>query len=137
MRETAREIAIEAETVTPIYQDQKQIVRKLGAHLTEMFMGEVLGAGGVGGTLLNVPFEPAYVRVINADGATPAVTDAAFSTNPAHVTTILAVALQATPVAKAKVAEGDWTITLPTALAPDAETVVVIVHGFRDVGGSL
>ena len=136
MRETAREIAIKTPVETPIYQDQRQIVRNLGKHLTEMYMGEVLGAGGAGGTLLLVPFEPAYVRVINADGATPAVTEAAFSTNPAHVTVIAAAALQATPVAKTQVGEGDWTVTLPTALAPDAETVVVIVHGFRDVGGS-
>jgi hypothetical protein len=106
-------------------------------HVSECYIGEVLGAGGVGGTLTEVPFQPAYVRVLNADGATPAVTEAVFSTNPAHITVILAAALQATPVALTQVGENDWTITLPTALAPDGETVVVVAFGVRDTDGGL
>lgn len=137
-RETAREVAIEAAVETPIYQDQKQIVRKLGAHLTECFMGQVLGAGGAGGDLENVPFEPALVEVINEAGATPTWWKFAMLGTPIGLT-VAAAAADATGNAPTltQVGEGDWTVELDTTVAPDGETVTVVCYGFRDVDGSL
>lgn len=139
MRETARELAVEEATQTPIYQDQKQIVRKLGAHLTECYLGQVLGAGGAGGALTGIPFQPAVIEIINADGATPAFTKYAYPAGVGTGVQIILGALDATAEAPvlSQVGPGDWTATLNTADAPDAETVTVIVYGFRDVAGSL
>lgn len=138
-RETARESAIQDGTETPVYQDQLSIVRGLGAHLTETFMGQVLGAGGAGGSLLNVPFQPASIEVINEAGSTPAWSKYVYPGGVGIgvlVTTATADATSEAP-ALTRVAEGDWTIVLDTADAPDGETVTVIVQGFREVAGSL
>lgn len=137
-RETARETAIETPAQTPIYQDQKQIVRKLGAHLTESFVGKVTGAGGAGGSLLNVPFEPAEVICINQAGGTPTWFHSVFASDAAiHMSIAAAAAANANPPVLTKVGAGDWTIALPTQMAPDAEVVTVVVRGHRDVAGSL
>lgn len=139
-RATAREAAIESGAETPVYQDQRQVVRKLGAHLEECFMGQVTGAGGAGGDLAGIPFEPALVEIINEAGATPAWAKYAMLATPIGVR-IAAAAVDATADAPAvAVVAGPpqtWTLTLDTADAPDAETVTVIVYGFRDVAGSL
>lgn len=137
-RETAREVAIQDAVATPIYQDQKQIVRGLGAHLTETFVGKVTGAGGAGGSLLNVPFEPAEVICLNQAGATPTFFHSVFASDAAvHLSIAAAAAANANPPVLTQVGAGDWTVALPTAMAPDAEVVTVIVRGCRDVAGSL
>jgi hypothetical protein len=136
-RETARELALEDEVTTPIYQDQKQIVRKLGAHIPEMFVGQVLGAGGAGGSLLNVPFEPAMIDISEATGPT-LVRHMRGGALPAAVDlNLITGAVNAAVPVITKVGNGDWTIALPTALAPDGDTATVVVYGYRDVGGSL
>lgn len=119
--------------------DHSRVARVLGKHVSEKFMGTVLGAGGVGGSLLHCPFQPAIVRVINALGATPRVSESFFPTGKTaqHVSTILAVALNANPPVLTRAAQNDWTVALPTQLAPDGETVVVEITGFRDLDGSL
>lgn len=136
-RETAREIAIQASTETPIYQDQKQIVRQLGAHLTESFVGQVVGAGGAGGSLENVPFEPAVIIVTEATGPTLTLSLRG-GLLPADVEVLMTTgAVNANPPVVSQVGAGDWTIALPTALAPDGDTATVLVMGLRDVAGSL
>lgn len=140
MRETAREIAIKTPVETPIYQDQRQIVRNLGSHLPEAFMGQVTGAGGAGGDLENVPFEPALVEVINEGGGTPTWHKFAYPAGGSALgVSVAAAAADGTANAPTltQVAEGDWTVGLNTTVAPDGETCTVIVYGFRDVAGSL
>lgn len=136
-RETAREIAIQGATETPVYQDQRQIVRQLGAHLSESFVGQVVGAGGAGGDLENVPFEPAVIIVSEATGPTLTLSIRG-GAMPADVEVLMTTgAVNANPPVVSQVGEGDWTISLPTALAPDGDTATVLVMGLRDVGGSL
>ena len=139
MRESYAESQMPEAVESPKYLDAKQIVRGLGRHLTESFMGVVTGAGGAGGSIVNVPFEPAIVRVVNAGGATPAVAESFFPDGDTarHVLVTAAVALNANPPVLTQVGENDWTVALPTQLAPDGEEVVVHIIGFRPVGGSL
>lgn len=136
-RETAREVAIQEATETPIYQDQKQIVRQLGAHLSEAYIAQGTGAGGVGFDIENVPFEPAVITAINQGGATPAVHHSVFSPTPAHATVAAAAAANATPPTLTQVGEGDWTVTVPVGMAPNGEVVTLLIYGVRDVAGGL
>jgi hypothetical protein len=137
-RETAREVAVLEATETPIYQDQLAIVRNLGAHLTEAFIGQVAGAAGAGGDLENVPFEPALVVTLNDAGSTPTVgLFALLGAGTVGMTVAAAAAAAAADATVTQVASGNWTIGLPTGLAPDGETVTVLAFGFRDVAGSL
>lgn len=137
-RETAREVAIQDATETTPYQDQRQIVRGLGAHLGEMWMAQAAGAGGAGCDIEGVPFEPALVEIINQAGATPAWSKCIYPAGGSAIgVTIAAAAAAATAPTLTQAAEGDWDIAIPTALAPDGETVTVIVYGFRDVASSL
>jgi len=138
-----RDTYLDRQIPTPIQQipqpDHSRVSRVIAKHAAERYLGTVLGAGGVGGSLLLVPFQPAILRIINAAGATPRVSESYFPAGGTarHISTILAVAVNATPPVLTQVAAGNWTIALPTALAPDGETVIVEVIGFRDVGGSL
>lgn len=123
------------------YPDQFEVAGRLCRRMEECFMGTVLGAGGVGGSLLLVPFQPAIVRCYNNLGATPAIWDS-FFLDPGtakHLVTILAVANNATPPVLTRVAANNWTIALPTQMAPNAELVLVVAYGFRSGGadGSL
>lgn len=138
-RESAREVAIQDATSTPIYQDQRQIVRQLGAHLAECFIAQGDGAGGAGFEVTNVPFQPAVIEAINEGGATPTVSKFVYATSGTVGVAVAAAAADGTANAPTltKVGNGDWTVSLPTALAPDTETVTLIMWGARDVGGSL
>lgn len=140
MRETAREIAIREPVETVPYQDQRELVRRLGAHLPEAFMGQVTGAGGAGGSLLNVPFQPALIEVINEGGATPTWHKFAYPDGGSALgVSVAAAAADGTSNAPTltQVGAGNWTIALNTTVAPDAEVCTVIVYGFKVVAGSL
>lgn len=135
MRQSYAETQIPAGVADVPYPDHHKIVRGLGRHMTEMYAGEVTGAGGAGGSLLNVPFEPAMVRVVRPHATTSILNLTIFA---ASATTSVnekdgTVGTNAT---KTKVADGNWTVGLPTGIAPDGVTVQVIVHGFADAGGS-
>lgn len=139
-RETFSDSAIPATGAAKIpYQDDREIVNVTTRHMTEAFMGQVLGAGGVGGVLAGIPFQPAVIEIINADGAAPAFTKYAYPAGVGTGVQIILGALDATAEAPvlAQVAANNWTATLDTADAPDAETVTVIVYGFRDIAGGL
>ncbi len=134
-RETFAESVIPAEGKDDVpYADHRAIARGLMGRVCEAIIGTVLGAGGAGGSLLLVPFEPAVIEIINAAGATPAFTKYVMLGTPEGVQIILG-ALDATAEAPAvtQVGANDWTILLNTADAPDGETVLVTVYGVRDV----
>jgi hypothetical protein len=137
MRETARENAIQAATETPIYQDQRQIVRQLGAHLTEAFIGQVVGAGGAGGAIENIPFEPAIIEVYEPTGPTASKLIRGGGLAADVAVNAISGAVNATPAVVTQVGPGNWTVTLDTAEAPDGDTATVIIYGVRNVGGSL
>jgi len=142
----ARESYIESQiddnspSAQPQYLDVRQIARGLGQHLGEFFMGQVTGAGGAGGDLAGIPFNPAVVLIINEAGAAPALTVYSMLGTPIGVQIILG-ALDATSeapvVAEVAGPPVTWTATLNTADAPDAEVATVLCFGFRDVNGSL
>lgn len=136
-RESYMESQIPTGVESPVYLDGRQISRGLGQHLSEAYVAQGTGAGGVGFAVLNVPFEPAVIVALNPAGAAPAVHHSIFSPTPAHTTTILAAAANATPPTLTKVADNDWTITVPVGMAPDGEVLTLLVYGVRDIGGSL
>jgi len=121
------------------YKDNRELINGVLRHMPEMFLGQVLGAGGIGGVLAGIPFEPATIEIINADGSAPAFTKYAYPGGVGTGVQILAATLDATAEAPvlAQVGPNDWTATLDVADAPNAETVTVIVHGFRDIAGGL
>jgi hypothetical protein len=140
-RETYAEAQIPATGAEDVpYADHRAIARGLMGHATECFVGQVTGAGGAGGDLAGIPFEPAVVEIINEAGAAPAYTKYVMLGTPIGVQIILG-ALDATSEAPA-VAEvagppKTWTLTLDTADAPDAEVATVIVYGVHDTDGGL
>ena len=137
IRETFMESQIPSGVESPIYLDARQISRGLGKHLTEAMIAQGTGAGGVGFTVVNVPFQPAVIVAMNPAGGAPAVHHSVFSPTPAHTTTILAVAANGTPPTLTKVAANDWTITIPVGMAPNAEVLTLQIYGIRDVDGGL
>lgn len=121
------------------YKDNRELINGTLRHMAEMYMGQVLGAGGAGGSLLNVPFEPAAIEIINEAGATPTWIKYVNIGGTLIGVTVAAAVADGTANAPAltEVGDNDWTITVDTADAPDGETVTVIVYGFRDIAGGL
>ena len=141
MRESHAESAIPTGVESPVYLDAKQIARGLGRHLTEAFIGQVTGAGGAGGTLSGVPFNPGVIEVINEAGAAPAFTKYAMLASGAIGVQIILAAADATAAAPVVSSVAGPPVTfdvlLDTADAPDAEVVTVICYGVREGNGSL
>lgn len=137
-RDTWNESTIPANGAEQVpYKDNRELVNGSLRHMGEAFLAQGTGAGGAGFSILNVPFEPAVIVALNPAGAAPAVHHSVFSPTPAHTTTILAVAANATPPVLTQVGDQDWTVAIPTAMAPDGEVVTLLIYGVRDIGGSL
>jgi hypothetical protein len=99
-----------------------------------MYAGEVVGAGGAGGVLSGIPFEPAVLLMSEATGPLlqwmlPG------SSGQVDINGITGAAAAAAPVVAADGA--DWKVTLPTGIAPDGDTVSVLCVGLPKAGGSL
>jgi hypothetical protein len=139
-RESFIESQIPTGVESPVYLDARQIARGMGQHLTECFVGQVTGAGGAGGTLTGVPFNPALIETINEAGAAPSHSKYVMLGTPIGIQTILAVADATTEAPSVAAVAGPpptWDVTIDTADAPDAEVTTVICWGARDVNGSL
>jgi hypothetical protein len=121
------------------YFERRELINGVLAHSAEMFIGQVLGAGGVGGELTEVPFEPAVIEIINEAGATPTWTKHVNLGSGFIGLAVAAAAADATANAPTltEVGDNDWTVGLVTGDAPDGETVTVICYGARDVNGGL
>lgn len=121
------------------YKDNRELVNGALRHMAEMFCGQVLGAGGAGGDLLNVPFEPAAIEIINEAGATPTWIKYVNINGTLIGVTVAAAVADGTANAPTltEVGDNDWTIGVDTADAPDGETVTVIVYGYRNIAGGL
>lgn len=138
----ARETYIESEipegTESPVYLDARQIARGLGRHLPEAYLAQGTGAAGAGFDIENVPFEPAAVVALNPAGGTPTFFASLLTPTEAHMSIAAAAADNSgDPPTITQVGANDWTVTISTTMAPDGETVTVLLLGARDVGGSL
>lgn len=114
------------------YADETKVVRQLGQHHAEAFTGTITGAGGVGG-MLDLPFDPGYVEVVNVAG-TPR-TRKLFVGGAVQID---GTGATATGLSIASDAAGKpRRVTLSVAIAANAEVVQVLAFGFRNVNGSL
>jgi hypothetical protein len=140
-RETFMEAQIPTGVESPVYLDARQISRGLSQHLPEAFIGQVTGAGGAGGTLSGVPFDPAVVEIINEAGATPQWAKYVFlGSGTIGLSVVLAAAdatANAPTVTRVPGPPVTFDVGVVTADAPDAEVVTVICYGMRDVNGGL
>ncbi len=139
----AREATPQLEVPTGIqdvpYATFREIAQGILKHVGEMFVAEVLGAGGVGGTFV-CPFEPAVVIISEVTGPLLQIqfpgSSGTVGINMVDGTAASADATYAAVDADDK--SLGFTVTLPTGVVPDADTATVFVIGFRDViGGSL
>ncbi len=136
-RESFAETQIPAAGKTDIpYPDHVAVVRKLGQHLTEAYVAQGVGAGGTGVDITGVPFSPAYMRLSEA---TAPLLQEQWHLSDGTVVGINSItgADAAADATVTKVGTGDYTVSLPTGVAPDGDTVTCIFYGARDVGGSL
>jgi hypothetical protein len=118
------------------YPTWLEIANKMFKHGAEAFVGEILGAAGAGGSLANIPFEPAVI--VASDAAVPLLqAQLPGSAAKVDIDMITGAAAAAAIPAAVQQPDGTWTLTLPTGLAPDGNTVSLLILGFRDVGGSL
>ena len=117
------------------YRDQRELANGSLRHAMDGYCGQVLGAGGAGGSLAGIPFEPMEIIVSEATGPT-LVLQVRASSGDVNINMITGAANASLPVVSQAV-DGSWTIALPTALAPDGDTATVLVHGYRDIAGSL
>ena len=137
-RESFAQLQIPSGVASVPYPDHRQLVQGHLAHGAEMFMAQVVGAGGAGGSFV-CPFEPAVVEVYEPTG--PTIAKSMFVAGGAVHVNGISGAVNATPPTVAAVDANDksqgFTVGLPTALAPDADTATVICYGFRDTNNSL
>lgn len=129
-RQTAMEAEIPTGVESAVYLDARQIVNGLMGRVPEAFIGKIVGAGGAGGSLTGVPFEPAVIFCLEPTG--PTGTLSVFRSDAtAHVNMITLAAATLVPTVT-KVGDQNWTIAAPTGLAPDGDTVTVLAFGVKN-----
>jgi hypothetical protein len=123
------------------YKDNRELINGTLKHTAEVFIGQVTGAGGAGGTLAGVPFDPAMIETINEAGAAPSNSKYAMLATGAIGVQIILGALDATSeapvVTRVPGPPVSFDILIDVADAPDAEVTTVICTGARDIGGGL
>lgn len=118
------------------YIDQRSLINGVLRHLTETFVFTGTGAGGAGFEITEVPFEPVVVIASNPGGGTPTVFLSVFGSTAQHAAIAAATAANGTPPVLTQVGEGDWTVEIPTGMAPNGEDVSVVLLGCPDKAGS-
>jgi hypothetical protein len=137
MRDTYAETQIPAAGhESPPYIDQREIVNKFGLLYTEAFVGEILGAGGAGGSLANIPFQPAVIVLSEATGPLLQL-QVPGSGGAVDINMITGAAAGAAIPAAVKQADGTYTLSLPTGLVPDGDTASLLILGFREGANGL
>lgn len=119
------------------YAQRAEIANALLRHATETFVGQVVGAGGAGGAIVNVPFEPSIILMSEATGPTLSLLVRGGGLAADVAVDMVLGGVNATPAVVTQVGPGDWTVTLDTAEAPDGDTATVVILGFKQAGGSL
>lgn len=140
-RETFAESTIPSEGSEQVpYKDNRELINGTLRHMGETFIGQVTGAGGIGGILTGVPFDPAIIETINEVGAAPSTSKYVMLATPIGIQTILGV-LDATSEAPVVTRQAGPPVTFDVAIgvadAPNAEVTTVICYGTRDIAGGL
>lgn len=137
MRESyaQKQIPAEGKDAVP-YPTWRELIQLVGRHGAEMFVGEIVGAAGAGGTLEDIPYEPAAILVSEATGPLLQVQLPGSAAKVDINMVTGAVAAVAIPDATLE-ADGLYDLALPVTIVPDGDTATVVIIGFRDVGGSL
>ena len=118
------------------YPSWLEIVQKIMKHGAEAFVGEVLGAGGAGGDLAGIPFEPAVI-VLSENTGPLLQLQVPGSAGKVDINMISGAAAGTAIPAAVQQPDGTWTLSLPTGLVPDGDTASLVILGVRQVGGSL
>lgn len=119
------------------YPDHREVANKILRHGADMFVGEVAGAGGVGGVLSGIPFEPAIVDVY--EPVAPVMQRQVPGSGGAVDVNLItgAAASTALVVAVDDASAPSWKVTLAVGHVANGRTATVVCTGFRDAGGSL
>ena len=117
------------------YSDHKEIANTL-RHAAEVFVGNVTGAGGVGGVLSGIPFEPAIIDLYEPAGPVmqrdlPGAGGTRVKVN------LITGAAAATAFVIATDGPGFWKVTFAVGHIANAAVATIVCTGFRSVGGSL
>lgn len=143
MRQSALQNLIPAGGADAVpYPNHHEVTNGYLKHAVEMYSGSIVGAGGAGGVLSDIPFEPAIVD-IHKTAATSIFQRRLIGPAGAVDINMKDGTAAGSPIAVAVDNDGTdgnpktWKVTLVTGLAPDAATVIVVCTGFRDIGGSL
>lgn len=118
------------------YSDWRALANGVLRHAPSLFMGRVVGADAAGGELAGVPFEPAVILGFKNAATATAFLSTFGSGGAAHHLVAAAAAENPNPPVLTQEADGTWTVALPTEMAPDTHTVILIVLGASAVGGS-
>jgi len=105
-------------------------------HAAEVFVGTVTGAGGVGGVLSGIPFEPAIVDLYEPAAPVmqrdlPGVAGARVKVN-----LITGAAAATAFVIAPDTAPNTWKVTFAVGHIANAAVATIVCTGFRPVGGS-
>lgn len=119
------------------YPTYRAVASKYLSHSTDSYVGEVTGAGGVGGSLRGIPFQPAIVDVYEpvAPLAQRQIPGSAGAIDINLITGAAAAA--AIVVAVDDPTVPSWRVNLVAGIAVNGRVVHVVCQGFRDQGGSL
>ncbi len=116
------------------YADFRQIARGFAGLRAEMFVGQITGAGGVGGTLA-IPFDPVVVITMETTNAASKIT---ILIVPTSVQLIVETGLTTTGLSVEDDADSKpRVVTMTTAKVPDADVAEVICFGVPEIEGTL
>lgn len=132
-RKTAMDNAIPTGVQSAVYQDARQLAGGLLGYVPECFIGQVLGAGGAGGNLDGVPFEPAVIIALEATGPTGTLMIRGLAGGAADVKVNLITLAAATIFPTiSQLSATSWRVACPTALAPDGDTTTLLCFGVKN-----
>ncbi len=110
------------------YATNREIAQGLGRHMTDSFVGEVVGDGGTV-DLTGIPFDPAVIYLSEATGPSLQL-QLPGSAGKVDINLISGAAAGTAIPDATQEADGTWTIALPVALAPSGDTVSAWCLGF-------
>ena len=125
------------------YPNHRELARGAFGPASSAVMVQGVGAGGAGVDITGIPFEPAYMRISEATGpllqeqfhlggAVGAIVGINAITGAAAAADVTVTGVPGTGGNP-----DTWTLNVPTGVAPDGDTVTILVVGFREGEGSL
>ena len=135
-RKSAMDNAIPTGVQSAVYQDARQLAAGLLGYVHEAFIGQVLGAGGAGGNLDDVPFEPAVIIALEPTGPTGTLMIRGMTVSDVKVNLITLAAATVFPTIS-QLSATSWRVACPTALAPDGDTTTIVCFGVKNATSGL